>query len=255
MLTGRPETTAVWFAASLSVLLAATAMLPSMQLKILGGFSGLLIATVLAPSYVERATPVSAVRTTMVAAVLSMAAVLWLSGASLEAGLAASRAGFIGKPYWWLFSISCWSLGAGLLAAGSLVLRVGYRTRHLSERGYRIASLLPIIAGGGFMIVGALPLGMNAFLNEVHDQAAIFALGSFWLGMMLLATAGSVSRELRRFSAIAAAVIMITWLPTELKRVGLIAASPVKTLYMQAVVFLLSGIWFAWVAREWGRRS
>lgn len=251
----RPEASVVWFASSVSVLLTAAACLPDGPMRLIGAFAGLLAAAAWAPAFVEHATPVSVVRLTMTAAAISIAAVLQLSGASFAQGLAASRVGFIGKPYWWLFSISCWSLAVGLLAVGSLMLRRARRSGRLTRAGYRAARALPAIAFAGFAVVGALPLGLSELLDEIHDQAAIFALGAFWLGMTLLAVAGNASKRLRAFSAVSSVTIIATWLPTELKRVGLIATSPVKTLHMQAFVFLVSYAWLAWLAREWGRED
>jgi len=246
-------TEVAYFAACVSVVLAASSFLPSITLRTVASLAGVAIAAALAPTYLRRATPAAAVALTFAAGLLSLAAVLRLSGASFAAGLACSRAGGADSPWAWLFTVASWCLAAGVLSAGYLVISEGSRTRHLGARESRLAALLPLIACAGFFVVGALPIGANRVADAIHDQAAIFAMGSFWLGMVASARAPTVSPPLRRFSGAAAALVILAWLPTEVKLLGWIQASPVKTLHMQLLVFALAACWLAWLAHEWDR--
>jgi hypothetical protein len=131
------------------------------------------------------------------------------------------------------------------------MLREGYRTGHLGLWAYRAASLLPALSALGWVIVGAIPVGVSRNLDTIHTNAAIVAMGSFWVGMVATSWGSGLSRYLRRFSQVASVLVMFIWLPTELKILGVIVRSPVKTLYMQAMVAILSAVWLGWLAREW----
>jgi hypothetical protein len=243
--------TVAWFVACLSILLAVVAFLPSLPLRLLVVLAGLGLATSVAPAWLQRATPASTVVITVVAAALSMAGVMLISKASLASGLAVSRAGEVGRPGQWLFTSACWCLAAGLLSTGRLVLREGYRTAHLGLRACRAASLLLVLSALAWVIVGAIPLGLGRDLDAVHMNAAIVAMGAFWVGMVATSWDRGLSRRLRRFSETAAVLVILIWLPTELKILGVIVNSPVETLYMQAMVTILSAVWLGWLAREW----
>jgi hypothetical protein len=251
LLRQAPEMTVAWFAACASLLLTVAASLPSLPHRVLLVMAGLALAAAVVPAYLRRATPASAVTLTVVAAMVSMAGVFLLSNASLASGLAVSRAGGAGHPGQWLFTSSCWCLAAGLFPAGRLVVREGHRTARLGPRTYRAASLLPVLSALAWVIVGAIPVGSSRGLDTVHTNAAIVAIGSFWIGMVATSWGSRLSRGLRRFSRAASVLVMLIWLPTELKILGVIVRSPVRTLYMQAMVAVLSAVWLGWLAREW----
>jgi len=63
------------------------------------------------------------------------------------------------------------------------------------------------------------------------------------------------SRALRSYSAVAAVIVIATWLPNGLRFLGVTHSSPISTLYMELLVFPLSFVWLGWIAKEWGESS
>ena len=247
------EVRAAWYAACLSVLLAAAATVPGPQLKVLTLAGGIALAVALAPLYLEYATPFTAVALTVGAAVLSTTTMLRLTGLSLAAGVSCSQAGGAERPFAWLFTTTSWCLAAGLLASGRLVVRAGRSSGRLGGWGSMLASVLTVAASLGFVIVGACPVGGSRAMSVAHNYSAVTAMGCFCIGMAACALLPSVPRLLRAFSATAALVMFAAWLPTGLRFLGLIPSSPITTQHMELLVFSMSFTWLTWLAWEWGR--
>jgi hypothetical protein len=249
------ETRVAWYAASLSVLLACVAAVPTVQLKVLALVGGAALAVAVAPLYLEHATPFTAVALTVGAAVISTSTMLRLTGLSLAAGVSCSQAGGAERPYAWLFTSTAWCLAAGLLASGRLVVQAGRGSGRLGARGSMLASLLTVAASIGFVVVGACPVGGSRAMSVAHNYSAVTAMGCFCIGMAACALLPSVPRPLRLFSATAALVMFSAWLPTGLRFLGLIPSSPITTQHMELLVFSLSFTWLTWLAWEWGRHQ
>jgi hypothetical protein len=245
------ETRVAWYAACLSVILAGAASMPTTGARVAAFTAGAVLSAPLAAIYLRRATPFSAVVATVLAAFIATATVVRLSGLALSDGLSCSQAGGAGKPSAWLLTSSSWCLAVGLLATGRLVIREGYRAGSVGERARRAASLLPVLAFLGFLVVGACQVGADRSLAVTHNVAAVAAMGSFWLGMIGTAWLSGISRALRLYSALAAVVVFSAWLPTGLRFLGLIERSPIATLHMELLAFALSFLWLGWLAREW----
>jgi hypothetical protein len=249
------EARIAWYAASLSMLFAAVAAVPSVQLKVLALAGGAALAVAVAPLYLEHATPFTAVALTVGAAVLSTTTLLRLTDLSLAAGVSCSQAGGAERPYSWLFTTTAWCLAAGLLASGRLLVQAGRDSGRLGPRGSVLASVLAVVAPIGFMIVGACPVGGSYTVSVAHNYSAVTAMGCFCIGMAACALLSSIPRPLRLFSATAALVMFSAWLPTGLRFLHVIATSPITTQHMELLVFSLSFTWLTWLAWEWGRHQ
>ncbi len=245
------EARVAWYAAWLSVLLAAVALLPSSPLRVLVMLTGTTASVAVFSAYRRRATPVSSLVITVGAAFLSTATVIRLSGLPWPAGASFSQAGGVARPSAWLLTTTSWCLATGLLASGRLVVREGYRRGALRQRGYRVASLLPVVSFLGFLVVGAFQVGGSRAPALIHNLAAWMAMGAFWVGMLASPWLSSLSRALRYYSAGAAAVVFAVWLPCGLRFLGVTETSPVSTLQMELLVFALCFTWLGWLAREW----
>ena len=126
------------------------------------------------------------------------------------------------------------------------------RSGHIGRNGYWVVSGLSVISFVGFLIVGAFPVGSSQVSSVAHNLAGVSAMGPFWIGMVVSIRAlPGLSRGLRLYSAAAAVLLMLAWLPTAFRFVGLAANSPVSTLSMELVVTPLCLIWALWIAREW----
>jgi hypothetical protein len=221
-------------------------------LRVLALVAGAIASLVLFSAYRRRATPVSSLLITVGAAFLSTATVIRLSGLPWPAGASFSQAGGVARPSAWLLTTTSWCLAAGLLATGRLIVREGYRRGALERRGYRVASLLPVISFLGFLVVGAFQVGGTRAPAVVHNLAAWIAMGAFWVGMLASPWLPSLSRALRYYSAAAAVVVFAVWLPCGLRFLGITETSPISTLQMELLVFALCFTWLGWLAREWG---
>jgi len=251
-----PEARVAWYAAGLSVSLAAAALPTPAPLRVLALLVGATLAVVLSPAYFRRATPLSSVVVTVGAAFLSTTTLVWLSRLPWRAGLSFSQAGGTERPSAWLLTTTSWCFAVGLLATGRLVVREGRRGGYLGPRGYWVASLLPIISCLGFVLVGAFQVGGDRAPAMVHNLAAWAAMGSFWAGMLASSRLPGITRALRYYSLVAAVIVIATWLPNGLRFLRVTQTSPISTLYMELLVFPLSFVWFGWLAREWsGKRG
>jgi hypothetical protein len=248
------EVRAVWFASCLSVTLALVALLPSLALRTPSVAAGVALAVTFAPAYRRRAMPFWAAMVTIGAACFSTATVLWLSGLPWETGISWSRAGEVGRPSAWLFTTTSLCFGLGVLAAGRLILREGYRRGAVRGRGYFLASALPVISFAGFLVVAFSPVGGAPALAVAHNIACVAALGCFWFAMVASPFVPGLSRVLRYYSSVAAVVVFGTWLPSGLRFMGLIEARPISMLAMELVVVPLCFVWFCWLAWEWSPR-
>ncbi len=244
----------MWGAGSLSVVLAAVALLPTLPLRAIAAVGGGVVALALAPVYLRKASAFSAALVTVGAAFLSIAAVVWLSGLPWETGISWSQAGGVGRPTAWLFSTTSLCFGTGVLAAGRLIAREGSRCGDLLGRAYVAASLLPVFSFVGFVVLALCPVGGARVLSVAHNVASWAALGAFWLGMVAAPWLRGLSPALRGYSAVAAALVFGTWLPNGLRFVGLIEARPISMLVMELVVFPLCAVWFCWIAAEWSAK-
>lgn len=242
----------VWLAASASVVASATVLLAPGSARILAGLAGVVLALVLLTVYVRRATPLSAVIATVAAAAISAAVLQHLSGTSLAEGFSVSQAGGADKPNAWLLTSTAWCLGVGLLSTGLLVGRAGSRSSRLSDLGYRVVVALSLVPFLGFLIVGVVQVGGDRRLFVIHNLAAFAAMVPFWIGLAWSTRSRAVSRPLRIYSAVAAALIMITWLPTASRFLGFSEWILIDTLYMETLAFALSFTWLGWLAHEWG---
>lgn len=251
-LLGRaPEATVSWFAACTSAIVALTGLLPDTWLRAVVGVAGVALALWAAPGWARHSTPTAVVALIVIGPMLPLTAAMLVSHASWTAGLALSRSGGASAPGRWLFTAGCLCLAAGLLPAGRLMLGYGRRAGDIGVAAFRYASLLPPLSSLAWVIVGTVPVGVDSALDVLHTDAAIVAMGAFWLGMVATLWAPGISRSLRRFSLVSAVFVFVTWLPTELKILGILVQSPVKTLYMQMFVALLSAIWLIRLAHEW----
>ena len=245
------EARAAWYAAWLSVTLAAVALLPATPLRALAAVAGAVATIALAPRFLRRVTPFSASLVTVGSALVSVGTVIWLSGLPWKTGISWSQAGGVGRPTAWLFTTTALCFGTGVLATGRLMLREGRRRGDLGQRAYRLASLLPVISFAGFVVLALCPVGGDPVLAAAHNLASWAALGSFWAGMIASLWLRGVSRSLRTFSAVAAVVVFGTWLPNGLRFMRLYEGRPISMLVMEVVVFPLCFAWFCWLAWEW----
>jgi len=184
-----------------------------------------------------------------------MAAVTQLSELSWRTGVSLSQAGGAQRPGAWLLSSTSWCFGVGVLATGRLVVREGYRRGYLTARGYRLGSLLPVLAFAGFAIVGVLQVGATHAFSLLHNLAAWSACGAFWVGMLATPWLRGIPRALRIFSIVAAVLVLATWLPTGLRFLEITRTSPISTLHMELLVFPLMFVWLGWLARSWDARE
>lgn len=251
MLERAPEATISWFVAWAAGIVALTALLPDDWLRVAVGVTALALAIWAAPSWARHTTPTAVVAIIVVTPVLTMASAMLVSHASWTAGLAVSRSGGSSTPGRWLFTVGCLALAAGLLPASRLMLRAGQRAGDIGATAFHWVSLLPPLSSLAWVVVGTVPVGVDPMLDTLHTDAAIVAMGAFWLGMIATLWAPRISASLRRFALVSAVIVFVTWLPTELKILGIIVQSPVKTLYMQGFVAALSAIWLIRLAHEW----
>lgn len=251
LLERAPEATASWFVACACAIVGLTALMPEGWPRIALGVVGLALTLWAAPAWARHTTPAAVAAIIVAAPVLTMTAAMLVSRASWATGLAVSRSGGAGEPGRWLFSVACWCLAAGLLPAGRLVLREGRLAGDIGSTAFRVVSVLPPLSSLSWAIVGTVPVGVDPLLDTLHTDAAIVAMGAFWLGMVATLWAPGISHGLRRFSLVSALFVFVTWLPTELKILGIIVTSPIRTLYMQAFVSVLSAVWLVRLAHEW----
>jgi len=247
------EPHAAYYAAALSVTLAATALLPTPLLRALAAAAGIALALALAPRFLRSATPFSAALLTVSAAVVSVGTVIYLSGLPWETGISWSQAGGVGRPTAWLFTTTSLCFGTGVLASGRLMLAAGRRRGDLTASAYRVASALPVISFVGFAIVAFFRVGGAPLSSAAHNIASWAAFGAFFFGMVGTPWLRTLPRALRHFSAGSAVVVFVTWLPNGLRFMRLYEGRPISMLAMEVVVFPLCLVWFCWLAREWSR--
>ncbi len=246
------ETGLVWFAACLSAGLAVSAFAPSRLLQATTILIALALAGRFLPDYLRRATPAAAVAITSSAALFTTLVATQLSGFAWASGRSWSTTGVSGSPSEWLFRSMSWCLAIGLLATGRFMAHEARRSGHIGRNGYRVVSGLAVVSFAGFLIVGAFPVGSSHISSVAHNIAGVSAMGPFWIGMVAsVRVLPNLSRRLRLYSAAAAVLLMVVWLPTAFRFVGLAANSPVSTLSMELVVTPLCLIWALWIAREW----
>lgn len=246
------EASLVWFAAFLSGGLAVSALAPSHLLQAMAVLVPLALAARFLPEYLRRVTPVAAVAITSTAALFTTLVATQLSGFAWASGRSWSTTGISGSPSEWLFRSMSWCLALGLLATGRFMAHEAQLSGHIGKIGYRVVSGLSVVSFGGFLIVGAFPVGSSQISSVTHNLAGVSAMGPFWIGMVAsIRGLQNLSRRLRLYSAAAAVILMLAWLPTAIRFVGLTETSPVSTLSMELVVTPLCLIWALWIAREW----
>jgi len=245
------EAGVAWYAAWLSLTLAAVSLAPTLAARLAAVALGGIAAVILAPGFLRAATPFSAALVTLASAFGSIATVVWLSGLPWETGISWSQAGGVGRPTARLFATTALCFGAGVLATGRLMLAEGLRRGDLTQRAYRVASALPIVSCLGFVVLALCPVGGDPRVAAAHNLASWAALGSFWVGMIATPWLRHAPRALRAFSAGSALVVFGTWLPNGLRFMRLYEGRPISMLLMEVVVFPLCFAWFGWLAWEW----
>ncbi len=224
-------------------------------MRVIALAAGLVLGAALAPAYLRRASAFSAVLVTVGGAFLSTATVIRLSGLPWRSWGSLSQAGGAEKPSAWLLTTAALCFGLGLLATGRLVVRDGSETGQLRQRGRTIASTLPVVAFAGFVVVGVCQVGGIRGLSLAHNVAAWAAMSAFWVGMLATPSLPGVSRALRSYSAIAAVVVFVAWLPSGLHFLGIVETLPISTLYMELLVFPLCLVWLGWLGWAWGEQG
>jgi len=247
------EIRVAWFAAMLSVVLAAIALLPTSLTRLLAAALGVVATIALTPGYLRRATPATSVAVTVAAAVVSTTVLVRLSGVPWSSGASFSQSGGAERPMAWLLTSTSWCLASGLLASGRLVAQGGRRRGALGTWGYRVAIGLSAVSFLGFVVVGVFPVGASRAYALTHNWAAWAAMGAFWAGMLATPWLSGVSRSLKYFSAVGSVLVFGTWLPCGLRFLGFTKTSPISTLHMELVVFTLCFTWLGWLAHEWGQ--
>lgn len=241
-----------WCAACLSLSLAASAFAMPTVYRIAIVLTGVVSAVVILPLYLRYATPVTAVAVTASAALLTTLVATSVSGFAWASGKSWSTTGVEGSPSAWLFTGMSWCLAIGLLSTGLILAREGYRSGHLGKRGYTIMVFMSTVSFLGFTVVGTFPVGSTPFISVIHNIAGVAAMGPFWIGMVAsIRTLPKLSDRLRTYSAVAAVLVQLAWLPTAFRFIGLTDGSFVSTLRMELVVVPLCFVWVAWLAYDW----